>query len=47
MVPVPRSLSGSCEGLAAEVDASQIETAVGILTDRGVNMLHKGIAVPD
>ncbi|WP_324332399.1 DUF3343 domain-containing protein [Methylomusa anaerophila] len=45
LVPVPRELSGSCEGLAAQVSEEHIEQAVEILGNRGVAMVQKGVKV--
>lgn len=46
-VPVPRSLSGSCEGMAVQVKRGELEAAVDLLTKKQVDMLHKGIEVCD
>ncbi|MCX7781545.1 MAG: DUF3343 domain-containing protein [Negativicutes bacterium] len=45
LVAIPRSLSASCEGLAAEVDQADIETALSVLESHQVLMLYKGITV--
>lgn len=45
LIPIPRALSGCCEGLAARVDEQQISGAVEILRDSGVVMLYQGIKV--
>lgn len=47
MVPVPRSLSGSCEGMAAEIAAPQMQQAVELLKAKEVEMRHEGIKVDD
>jgi hypothetical protein len=47
MVAVPLSLSGSCDGLAAEVDFAQLQAAVQLLADNQVIMLQKGIKIND
>lgn len=45
LIPIPRSLSGSCEGLAASIAENDAEKAVAILTEQSVEMLQKGIRV--
>jgi len=47
MVPVPRSLSGSCEGIAAVVSQDQLQAAVDLLGEHRIIMLHKGIRIVD
>lgn len=43
LVPIPRELSASCEGLAAQVSEEDVEQAVAALGAKGVAMLQKGI----
>ena len=45
LIPVPRSLSGSCEGLAARIDETSIAAASDLLTKQGIEMLQKGVLV--
>jgi len=43
LVPVPRELSASCEGLAAQVSEEDVDRAVEILGAKGIVMLQKGV----
>ena len=43
LVPVPRELSASCEGLAAEVGEQDVDKAVETLGAKGIVMLQKGV----
>ncbi|WP_371381140.1 DUF3343 domain-containing protein [Sporomusa aerivorans] len=45
LVPVPRELSASCEGLAAQVTEQDVEKAVEVLGAKGIAMLQKGVKV--
>lgn len=45
LVPVPRELSASCEGLAAQVTEQDVEKAVEVLGVKGIAMLQKGVKV--
>ena len=43
LVPVPRELSASCEGLAAQVSEEDVDKAVETLGAKGIVMLQKGV----
>lgn len=43
LIPVPRELSASCEGLAAQVVENDIDKAVEVLGAKGIVMLQKGV----
>jgi len=43
LVPVPRQLSASCEGLAAKVEEQHVDKAIEVLGAKGVVMLQKGV----
>ncbi len=43
LVPVPRELSASCEGLAAKVGEEDVDQAVEVLGAKGIVMLQKGV----
>ncbi len=43
LIPVPRELSASCEGLAAQVAESEVDRAVEVLGAKGIAMLQKGV----
>ena len=45
LIPIPRSLSSSCEGLAAQIAEADIVPAVDLLTSHNVAMLYKGIKI--
>lgn len=45
LIPVPRRLTDSCDGLAAVVNESDIDTIVELLVQSGVGMLRKGVRV--
>lgn len=45
LIPVPRELTDSCEGLAARVDEECMAKAVEILGTKGVVMLKKGVKI--
>jgi len=46
LIPIPRELSGACEGLAASVDEVYVQQAVELLETNNVVMLKKGIRYP-
>ncbi|QDR81405.1 DUF3343 domain-containing protein [Sporomusa termitida] len=43
LIPVPRELSASCEGLAAQVAEHEVDRAVEVLGAKGIAMLQKGV----
>ncbi|MDR3592135.1 MAG: DUF3343 domain-containing protein [Negativicutes bacterium] len=43
LIPIPRELSGSCEGLAAWVPEGEVDRAVALLTAAGVEMVRRGV----
>lgn len=43
LIPIPRELSGSCEGLAAKVNEADVDKAVEFLGAKGIVMLQKGV----
>ncbi|SDE86333.1 DUF3343 domain-containing protein [Sporomusa acidovorans] len=43
LVPIPRELSASCEGLAAQVREEDVDRAVEFLGAKGIVMLQKGV----
>ncbi len=43
LIPVPRQLTGGCEGLAAQIEESWIAKAVEILEANRIMMVKKGI----
>ena len=43
LIPVPRELSESCDGLAARIDEASVERAVAVLGAKGIVMLQKGV----
>lgn len=45
LIPIPRELSGSCEGLAAELAEVDIDRAVALLVSSGVEMVRRGVKV--
>lgn len=45
LVPVPRQLSDSCNGLAAHVDVAQLAEAVDLLNRHHVLMVRPGVEV--
>lgn len=45
LISVPRELSESCEGLAAQLAAEDIERAVALLTEKGVAMIRRGLKI--
>jgi len=47
LIPIPRELSASCEGLAACMDEIHVLQAVAILEEKNVVMLKKGIKIPN
>lgn len=46
LIPIPRSLSSCCEGLAAQVNEAQAAAAVELLESNNVAMIYKGIEIP-
>jgi hypothetical protein len=45
LIPIPRSLSGCCEGLAAKIAEPDITAAVEVLSKSGVEMIQRGVRV--
>jgi hypothetical protein len=45
LIPIPREFSGSCEGLAAQVAADDVDRAVALLAESGVEMVRRGVKV--
>lgn len=45
LIPIPRSLSSSCEGLAAQIEERHVTSAVELLTSNNITMLCKGIKI--
>lgn len=43
LIPIPRELSESCDGLAARIDEVSVERAVEVLGAKGIVMLKKGV----
>ena len=46
LIPIPRELSASCDGLAARVAETCVLQAIAILETKQVAMLKKGIRYP-
>lgn len=42
LIPIPRQMSGTCEGLAAKLAEADVESAVQLLDRNGVPMVKKG-----
>ena len=45
MIPVPRELSSSCQGLAAKIEACSLEQALLVLDEQQVQMEKRGVIV--
>lgn len=45
LIPIPRELSGSCEGLAARLAEADVGGAVASLAAAGVPMVRQGIRI--
>lgn len=45
LIPIPRELSGPCEGLAAQLHGDDIDQAVAFLAERGIEMVRRGVKV--
>lgn len=45
MIPVPRELSSSCQGLAAKVELTALEQALALLDEQKVQMEKRGVTV--
>ena len=45
LIPVPRALTASCEGLAAEIEEDYLEEIINLLEENNIVMLKKGIKV--
>ena len=43
LIPIPRELSGSCEGLAAKLATQDVEKALALLDAVGIEMIQRGI----
>ena len=45
MIPVPRELSSSCQGLAAKIAPEVLEQALALLDEQQVQMEKRGVTV--
>lgn len=45
LIPIPRELSGPCEGLAAQLQEEDIDQAVSFLEKNGIEMVRRGVKV--
>ena len=45
MIPVPRELSSSCQGLAAKLDEALLDRALALLDAQQVLMEKRGVAI--
>lgn len=45
LIPVPRELSSSCQGLAAKLDESLLDRALALLDAQQVLMEKRGVAI--
>ncbi|MBC8015930.1 MAG: DUF3343 domain-containing protein [Sporomusaceae bacterium] len=45
LIPIPRELSGPCEGLAAQLQEEEIDQAIVFLEDNGIEMVQRGVKV--
>jgi hypothetical protein len=45
MIPVPRELSSSCQGLAAKIAVDVLEQALALLDEQQVQMEKRGVTV--
>ena len=45
MIPVPRELSSSCQGLAAKIAAQALDQALTLLDEQQVQMEKRGVTV--
>lgn len=45
LIPIPRELSGPCEGLAAQLQEEEIDQAIVFLKENGIEMVQPGVKV--
>lgn len=45
MIPVPRELSSSCQGLAAKIEEADLEKTLFLLDEQKVQMEKRGVIV--
>ena len=45
MIPVPRELSSSCQGLAAKIETTALAQALALLDEQQVQMEKRGVIV--
>jgi hypothetical protein len=45
LIPVPRELSSSCQGLAARVDSADIEKTLALLDAEKISMEKRGVSL--
>ncbi len=45
LIPIPRELGGSCEGLAARLAEGDVAAAAAVLTAAGVPMVKQGVRI--
>ena len=46
LIPIPRELSGACEGLAARIAVVDMEKSVAHLTLHKISMVRPGVILP-
>lgn len=47
LIPIPRHLSGSCEGLAAKLEENEIQKAIELLEENKIVMLKKNVPLEE
>lgn len=47
LIPIPRQLSGSCEGLAAKLEQDAMQQAVELLQEKKIEMVKTNIPLPE
>lgn len=45
LIPIPRELSGSCEGLAVSVDGKRCDEVLTVLDNNGIKTINRGITI--
>lgn len=45
LIPIPRQLSGSCEGLAASFDENLLDTGLALLDAKGIETFKRGVKI--
>ncbi|MCE5286183.1 MAG: DUF3343 domain-containing protein [Pelosinus sp.] len=45
LIPIPKELSGACQGLAAKLPGEDVEESIALLDNHGIDIIRRGIQI--